>query len=88
MVGAYFAGSPYVGALTAALAGVGALATLAVGWWLGGVNAQRPIPEYKQVTFRTGAMGNARFAPAAFISSQACSTPLTVPLITTCPGQL
>jgi Tol biopolymer transport system component len=49
--------------LTSAIVGVSALATLAIGWWLGGVNARAPIAEYKQVTFRTGSMGNARFTP-------------------------
>jgi serine/threonine protein kinase len=49
--------------LTSAIVGVAALATLAIGWWLGGVNARAPIAEYKQVTFRTGSMGNARFTP-------------------------
>jgi eukaryotic-like serine/threonine-protein kinase len=36
---------------------------LAAGWWLGrGTGAAVP-PEYKQLTFRTGHMGNARFTP-------------------------
>ena len=40
-----------------------ALAMLALGWKLGGANAHGPIAEYKQITFRTGSMGNARFTP-------------------------
>jgi eukaryotic-like serine/threonine-protein kinase len=40
-----------------------ALAMLALGWWLGGSNAHPPMPEYKQITFRTGNMGHARFTP-------------------------
>jgi len=40
-----------------------ALITLGLGWWLGHGNAHTPPPEYKQITFRTGAIGNARFAP-------------------------
>ncbi|HEX4485908.1 MAG TPA: hypothetical protein VH088_06555, partial [Terriglobales bacterium] len=49
--------------LTVAIVGLAALVTLAVGWWLGGVNGRVSVPEYKQITFRTGAMGNARFTP-------------------------
>ena len=40
-----------------------ALATLALGWWLGGAHATPPMPEYKQITFRTGNIGHARFTP-------------------------
>jgi eukaryotic-like serine/threonine-protein kinase len=39
------------------------LLMLALGWWLGHTGARTPPPEYKQVTFRSGAVGNARFAP-------------------------
>ena len=36
---------------------------LAVGWWIGrGSGSMRP-PEYQQITFRTGSIGNARFTP-------------------------
>ena len=49
--------------LTSAIVGMSALATLAIGWWLGGVNSRVSIAEYKQITFRTGSMGNARFTP-------------------------
>src|SRR6185436_19644681 len=49
--------------LTSAILCISALATLAIGWWLVGVNARVSIAEYKQITFRTGSMGNARFTP-------------------------
>ncbi|HUA14223.1 MAG TPA: WD40 repeat domain-containing serine/threonine protein kinase [Verrucomicrobiae bacterium] len=40
-----------------------AAAMLAMGWWLGrGAGAAAP-PEYQQITFRTGEIGNARFTP-------------------------
>ena len=36
---------------------------LGLGWWLGhGQGASAP-PEYQQITFRTGSIGNARFTP-------------------------
>jgi Tol biopolymer transport system component len=40
-----------------------ALAMLAVGWRVGKAGVVTAIPEYKQVTFRTGYIGNARFTP-------------------------
>jgi Tol biopolymer transport system component len=40
-----------------------ALAMLALGWWLGRGSGPAPLAEYKQITFRTGSIGNARFAP-------------------------
>jgi serine/threonine protein kinase len=40
-----------------------ALAMLGLGWWLGGSGAHASQPEYKQITFRTGSIGNARFTP-------------------------
>ena len=40
-----------------------ALLMLGLGWWLGHGSAHAPPPEYKQITFRTGFVGNARFAP-------------------------
>jgi len=40
-----------------------AVAMLAVGWWLGRGSGAAPPPEYKQLTFRTGSIGNARFTP-------------------------
>jgi eukaryotic-like serine/threonine-protein kinase len=36
-------------------------AAVALGWWIGRATAQMPPPEYEQVTFRTGSVGNARF---------------------------
>jgi Tol biopolymer transport system component len=40
-----------------------ALAMLGLGWWLGRAGAHASQPEYKQITFRTGSIGNARFTP-------------------------
>ena len=47
------------------LAGALGLAVLALGlgWWLGRAAARTTVPEYKQITFRTGTIGNARFTP-------------------------
>jgi WD40 repeat protein len=46
---------------------VGAVALAAVlvglGWWLGRGRGAAPPAEYQQITFRTGSIGNARFAP-------------------------
>ncbi len=49
----------------ATAAGVVAIAAamLGVGWWLGRGSGAAPPPEYQQITFRTGSIGNARFAP-------------------------
>ncbi len=49
----------------ASIAGVIALAAilLGVGWWLGRGRGAVPPAEYQQITFRTGSIGNARFAP-------------------------
>jgi len=51
--------------LLPALAAVLALAALmlSLGWWLGHGSGTPPLAEYKQITFRTGSIGNARFAP-------------------------
>jgi hypothetical protein len=38
-------------------------ALLAAGWWLGKRSAIAPPVKYQQITFRTGDIGNARFAP-------------------------
>jgi Tol biopolymer transport system component len=53
------------GKLLIAVAGVVALALimLGLGWFLGHGKGPQPLAEYKQITFRTGAVGNARFAP-------------------------
>ncbi|HTW59930.1 MAG TPA: protein kinase [Terriglobales bacterium] len=49
--------------LTAAGLVVLAAAMLGLGWWLGRGSGAAPPAEYKQITFRTGSMGNARFTP-------------------------
>jgi Tol biopolymer transport system component len=48
-----------------AIAGAFALAlvTLVIGWWLGHEFSSGSPPVYKQFAFRTGAIGNVRFAP-------------------------
>jgi eukaryotic-like serine/threonine-protein kinase len=48
-----------------ALAGgvVLALLMLGAGWWLGRGSAPTGLAEYKQITFRTGSIGHARFTP-------------------------
>src|SRR6202050_4286651 len=40
-----------------------AVVMLALGWSLGHAGAHVSQPEYKQITFRTGSIGNARFTP-------------------------
>jgi eukaryotic-like serine/threonine-protein kinase len=40
-----------------------ALLMLAGGWWIGHSRAAAPLAEYKQITFRTGSIGHARFTP-------------------------
>ena len=40
-----------------------ALAVGALGWWIGKSGARTEQAEYKQITFRTGSIGNARFTP-------------------------
>jgi eukaryotic-like serine/threonine-protein kinase len=40
-----------------------AVAMLGLGWWLGKGSRVAATPEYKQITFRTGYIGNARFTP-------------------------
>ncbi len=40
-----------------------ALAMLGLGWWIGRAAGVVPPPEYRQITFRTGRVGNARFTP-------------------------
>ncbi|MGA8312405.1 MAG: hypothetical protein WB755_20410, partial [Terriglobales bacterium] len=55
---------PRRGLLVALVGGLGvALAMLGLGWWLGSATSQAPLAEYQQITFRTGAIGNARFTP-------------------------
>jgi len=59
------AGIPAQRKLLVAIAGAVVLAAvmLGVGWRLGRGSAQAPPAVYKQITFRTGTIGNARFAP-------------------------
>jgi eukaryotic-like serine/threonine-protein kinase len=50
----------------AAFAGAALLlgaALFGLGWWLGRGSGASTPPEYRQITFRTGSVGNARFAP-------------------------
>ena len=50
--------------LIAAAAGLAiAAAIYALGWWTGKSNVHVAQPEYQQITFRTGFIGNARFTP-------------------------
>jgi hypothetical protein len=48
---------------TLAVGGAVALVMLGLGWWLGRSTSRAPLAEYKQITFRTGNMGHARFTP-------------------------
>jgi WD40 repeat protein len=40
-----------------------AVAMIGLGWWLGRGRGSTAAPEYQQITFRTGSIGNARFTP-------------------------
>jgi Tol biopolymer transport system component len=40
-----------------------AAAMIGLGWWLGRGRGAAAAPEYQQITFRTGSIGNARFTP-------------------------
>jgi Tol biopolymer transport system component len=53
----------------ARIAGAIVLAALLItaGWWLGRGRGAAPPAEYQQITFRTGSIGNARFAPDSSI---------------------
>jgi Tol biopolymer transport system component len=58
------AGGPSRKLLTGLAAGLGvALVMLGLGWWLGRAGGGTPAAEYKQITFRTGSIGKARFTP-------------------------
>jgi Tol biopolymer transport system component len=46
-----------------AAAAVVAIAMAGLGWWLGRSSVHVSQPEYQQITFRTGSIGNARFTP-------------------------
>jgi Tol biopolymer transport system component len=50
---------------------VGVLVIGALGWWLGSRGGRTTIPEYQQVTFRTGYIDNARFTPDGSIVYEA-----------------
>jgi Tol biopolymer transport system component len=39
------------------------IAVAGLAWWLGRGSVKPSLAEYQQITFRTGAMGNARFTP-------------------------
>jgi eukaryotic-like serine/threonine-protein kinase len=57
-------GASHRGLLLALAGGLGlALAMLGLGWWLGRGSGPAAMPEYQQITFRTGSIGNARFTP-------------------------
>jgi eukaryotic-like serine/threonine-protein kinase len=47
----------------AGLAVAVAAALLAAGWWIGHSTATLPPPTYRQITFRSGLVDNARFTP-------------------------
>jgi len=51
--------------LVAAAAAVMVLAAamLGLGWWIGRGSGASAPPQYQQITFRTGSIGNARFTP-------------------------
>ena len=57
--------------LLGGLAAIVAAAILVLGWWLGRGTGAVPPPEYQQITFRTGAIGNARFTPDGSVVYQA-----------------
>jgi eukaryotic-like serine/threonine-protein kinase len=44
-------------------AAVLAAAMLGLGWWIGKARSTSSPPQYQQITFRTGTVGNARFTP-------------------------
>jgi eukaryotic-like serine/threonine-protein kinase len=49
--------------LKAVSAVLAAAALIAIGWWVGRGSGAPPAPEYSQITFRTGTVFDARFAP-------------------------
>jgi eukaryotic-like serine/threonine-protein kinase len=53
------------------LAALAAAAMLGLGWWVGRGSANVSPPEYQQITFRTGSIGNARFTPDGGVVYQA-----------------
>ncbi len=58
------AARPKIGMLPSLIGGAAlALVMLAAGWWFGKREEITKPVEYKQITFRTGTIGNARFTP-------------------------
>ena len=57
--------------LFGALAALVAAAILGLGWGVGRSSANVAPPEYQQITFRTGSIGNARFTPDGSVVYQA-----------------
>ena len=55
----------------AGLAFAAAALMLGLGWWIGRGSGAIPPPQYQQITFRTGAIGNARFTPDGGVVYQA-----------------
>src|SRR5215469_1643305 len=55
----------------AGLAFAVAAVMLGIGWWIGRGSGAVPPPTYQQITFRTGAIGNARFTPDGSVVYQA-----------------
>jgi Tol biopolymer transport system component len=63
-VAAVSSASQHSKSLLAVVAGlVIAAAMLGLGWKLGHGSGAAPLADYKQITFRTGSIGNARFTP-------------------------
>ena len=57
-------GDPGRNKLVALIGGLAAiLALVALAWWLGKSSVHATQAEYKQITFRTGSIGHARFTP-------------------------
>jgi Tol biopolymer transport system component len=56
-VGARRGGLPMIAVAALVIAAAG------LAWWLGRRSVKLPLAEYQQITFRTGSMGSARFAP-------------------------
>jgi len=56
------AGSRRVAALASGVIVIAAL-MLGLGWWIGRGSGSTLPPDYQQITFRTGSIGNARFTP-------------------------
>jgi hypothetical protein len=57
--------------LLGGIAAIVAAAILGLGWWFGRGSAFATPPEYQQITFRMGSIGNARFTPDGSVVYQA-----------------